>query len=79
MSGGTEICASPKAIGTHSAGVAERSTTGRGLVLDGTVVVGAFVWELVQAARVSPNVTSTRTRSLTLLMLPRSFDGLGSR
>ena len=43
------------------------------------VVVGATVCEVVQAARVSANVTNTRTRSLTLLMFPRSREGDGSR
>jgi len=31
---GADTCASPKATGTHPAGVAERSTVGGGLLID---------------------------------------------
>src|ERR1039458_3332279 len=80
-SDGTDTCASPKATGTHPAGVAERSTTGSGLDVIGTlVVVGTRVWELVNTARTAATMTITTAVSLcTVLMVPRTVCIGGTR
>src|ERR1017187_8198157 len=80
-SDGTDTCASPKATGTHPAGVAERSTAGSGLDVTGTlVVVGTRVWELVNTARTAATMTITTAVSLcTVLMVSRGVrTGTGS-
>jgi hypothetical protein len=75
---GTDTCALPYATGTHPTGVTDTSTAGVGWVVGGTVVVdgtpfwvvGGTVWALLHAASVTAKTTGTRTRSLTLAMLP---------
>jgi hypothetical protein len=57
-----------KATGTRPAGVAEMATAGSALAVVGTVVV-AKVCELVNRARTRARTTSTKARSLTVLML----------
>jgi hypothetical protein len=63
--GGTDTCASPKATGTHPAGVAKRSTAGNALA-----VVVAKVCELVNTVSATAMPTIARTRNFIVVMLP---------
>ena len=75
---GTDICALPKATGTHPAGVAERSTAGSALAVVGIVVV-AKVCELANRVSATAMTTVASTRNFTVVMLPRSPDDSCSR
>jgi hypothetical protein len=78
--GGTDTWASPKATGTHEAGVVERSMAGCGMVVSGNVTSSQTdVPTTADAARVSVRTTAKRARNLTVVMLPRSPQSTGSR
>jgi hypothetical protein len=54
--------------------VAERSTAADGTVVTPIWVVGGTVFPLVHAANVSARATKVMMRTLTVAMLPRSWD-----